>query len=142
MSDWYRWDGPDLLLKLKLQPKSSRDAFAGQQNDRLRVRITAPPVDGRANTHLLAWLAGQAVWGQQSVCHHRDGPEQSIEKSPSQNPGAVTGHYQPPAHLLRHGLRQIARAEMQAKAICAAPAGLYSADTMGLQPPGRPQKGK
>lgn len=67
MSDWYRWDGPDLLLKLKLQPKSSRDAFAGLQNDRLRVRITAPPVDGKANSHLLAWLAGQFGVSKSSV---------------------------------------------------------------------------
>lgn len=59
MSDWYRWDGPDLVLKLKLQPKSSRDAFAGLQNDRQRVCVTAPPVDGKANIHLVAWLAGQ-----------------------------------------------------------------------------------
>ena len=59
MSDWYRWDGPDLVMKLKLQPKSSRDAFAGPQNDRQRVCITAPPVDGKANTHLVTWLAGQ-----------------------------------------------------------------------------------
>ncbi len=56
---WYHWDGGDLVLKLKLQPKSSRDQFADIQNDRLRVRITAPPVDGKANTHLIAWLARQ-----------------------------------------------------------------------------------
>ena len=67
MNDWYRWDGTDLLLMLKLQPKSSRDAFAGLQNDRLRIRITAPPVDGRANSHLLAWLAGQFGVSRSSV---------------------------------------------------------------------------
>ena len=67
MSDWYRWEGPDLLLKLKLQPRSSHDAFAGQQNDRLRVRITAPPVDGKANKHLLAWLASQFGVAKSSV---------------------------------------------------------------------------
>lgn len=57
--DWYRWDHGDLLLRLKLQPKASCDAFAGPQNDRLRVRITAPPVDGQANAHLVTWLARQ-----------------------------------------------------------------------------------
>ena len=58
-ADWYRWDGPDLILHLKLQARASCNAFAGQQNDRLRVRITAPPVDGQANQHLVGWLAGQ-----------------------------------------------------------------------------------
>ena len=67
MSDWYRWDGPDLLLKLKLQPRSSRDGFAGLQNDRLRVRVTAPPVDGKANSHLLTWLARQFDVAKSSI---------------------------------------------------------------------------
>lgn len=56
---WYRWDGADLVLQLKLQPRASRDAFAGLQHDRLRVQLSAPPVDGKANTHLIAWLARQ-----------------------------------------------------------------------------------
>jgi uncharacterized protein (TIGR00251 family) len=64
---WYRWDGTDLLLQLKLQPKASRDAFADEQHDRLRVRITAPPVDGKANTHLVAWLARQFGVAKSSV---------------------------------------------------------------------------
>jgi uncharacterized protein (TIGR00251 family) len=67
MADWYRWDGPDLLLQLKLQPRASRDAFAGQQNDRQRIWITAPPVDGKANAHLLAWLARQFGVAKSSV---------------------------------------------------------------------------
>ncbi len=59
MAGWYRWDGRDLLLDLKLQPRASRDAFAEPREDRLRVSITAPPVDGRANAHLTAWPAAQ-----------------------------------------------------------------------------------
>lgn len=57
--DWFHWAGDDLLLELKLLPRSSRDAFAAAHNGRLRVRITAPPVDGKANVHLVAWLATQ-----------------------------------------------------------------------------------
>ena len=58
-ADWYRWEGGDLLLDLKVQPRASRDGFAAPQQDRLRVRITAPPVDGQANAHLIGWLAKQ-----------------------------------------------------------------------------------
>lgn len=53
----YRWEGNDLLLRVRAQPRASRDEWAGLQNDRFRVRITAPPVDGRANIHLRAFLA-------------------------------------------------------------------------------------
>ncbi len=56
---WYRWDGEDLLLWVRAQPKSSRDAFAEVLEDAIKLRITAPPVDGKANKHLQAWLAKQ-----------------------------------------------------------------------------------
>ena len=57
MGTWFRWDGPDLILQIKVVPKAASDELAGIQGDRMRVRITAPPVDGIANTHLVAWLA-------------------------------------------------------------------------------------
>ena len=53
----FRWDGTDLILECHLQPKASRDEFAGLHGDRLKIRLTAPPVDGKANAHLLAFLA-------------------------------------------------------------------------------------
>jgi uncharacterized protein (TIGR00251 family) len=56
---WYRWEADDLILALLLQPRASRNGFAGAQGERLKVRITAPPVDGAANDHLIAWLAKQ-----------------------------------------------------------------------------------
>lgn len=56
---WFRWDGQDLMLCIQLQPRSSRDAFADPGPGFLRVRVTAPPVDGKANDHLLRWLAGR-----------------------------------------------------------------------------------
>jgi len=55
--DWYRWEGDDLLLQLRVQPRASRDGFIGPYGDRYRVRITAPPVEGKANSHLLRFLA-------------------------------------------------------------------------------------
>lgn len=57
MSHWYQWDGSDLILHCRLQPKSSRDEFVGAQGDALKIRITAPPVDGKANAHLTAFVA-------------------------------------------------------------------------------------
>lgn len=58
MAAWYRWQGEDLLLTLRIQPRASRDEIAGPYGDALKVRITAPPVDGKANAHLLRFLAG------------------------------------------------------------------------------------
>lgn len=58
-SSWYRWDGDDLLLWVKAQPKSSRDGFAEVLGDAIKLRITAPPIEGRANKHIVNWLARQ-----------------------------------------------------------------------------------
>ncbi len=56
---YFRWDGEDLILDCHLQPKASCDEFAGLHGERLKIRLTAPPVEGKANAHLLAFL-GQA----------------------------------------------------------------------------------
>jgi uncharacterized protein len=54
---WYRWDGDDLILSLRVQPRSRRDEFIEPHGDHYKVRITAPPVEGKANDHLLRFLA-------------------------------------------------------------------------------------
>jgi uncharacterized protein (TIGR00251 family) len=54
---YFRWDGEDLILDCHLQPKASCDEFAGLHGTRLKIRLSAPPVDGKANAHLLAFLA-------------------------------------------------------------------------------------
>lgn len=55
--DWYRWDGDDLILAVHIQPGARHNEVAGLHGDRLKIRITAPPVDGKANTHLRRYLA-------------------------------------------------------------------------------------
>lgn len=59
MSSWYRWQGDTLILLLSIQPRASRDEFAGIHGDRLKLRITAAPVDGAANARLIRFLARQ-----------------------------------------------------------------------------------
>ncbi len=48
-----------LVLRLYIQPKASRDNIIGLHGDELKVAITAPPVDGQANAHLVKYLAKQ-----------------------------------------------------------------------------------
>lgn len=46
-----------LALSLHVQPGARTTGIVGLHGDRLKVRLAAPPVDGRANKALLAWLA-------------------------------------------------------------------------------------
>ncbi len=44
-------------LALYIQPKASKNGFCGQHGDELKLAITAPPVDGKANKAVIAYLA-------------------------------------------------------------------------------------
>jgi hypothetical protein len=45
-------------FKVRVQPRASRDALAGERAGALLVRLKAPPVDGAANAALARLLAG------------------------------------------------------------------------------------
>ena len=59
MTGAIRRDGPDLLLDVRVQPRASRTEFAGLMGERLRIRLNAPPVDGRANAALVEFVAAE-----------------------------------------------------------------------------------
>jgi uncharacterized protein (TIGR00251 family) len=44
-------------IDIKAFPGSSKNEFAGVKDNRLRIRIAAPPEDGKANACLLGFLA-------------------------------------------------------------------------------------
>jgi uncharacterized protein (TIGR00251 family) len=44
-------------LRLRVQPRASREEVTGLAGDAIRVRLTAPPVDGAANEALVRFLA-------------------------------------------------------------------------------------
>ena len=53
---WFRWEGSDLILQLKIQPGAKRSEFAGLHGEYLKLRIHAPPLEGRANSALVEFL--------------------------------------------------------------------------------------
>lgn len=51
------------VIRVRVRPRASRDEIVGWREDTLRLRVSAPPLDGRANdvvVELIARTAGVA----------------------------------------------------------------------------------
>lgn len=46
-----------VLIRCHIQPGASKNEVAGAHGDRMKIRIKAPPVDGKANKELIAFLS-------------------------------------------------------------------------------------
>jgi uncharacterized protein (TIGR00251 family) len=65
----------EIILKVYLQPKSSKNEVVGPYRDGIKVKITAAPIEGKANEALIRFLAKELgvppscieiTWGQHS----------------------------------------------------------------------------
>lgn len=54
---WMSATGEGVAITVRVAPRASKTGFAGAEADWLRIRLQAPPVDGKANAALLAFLA-------------------------------------------------------------------------------------
>lgn len=57
MSDWFQRNGETVTLTLHVQPGAKRSEIGGLHGDALKVRLAAPPLEGRANDALLRFIA-------------------------------------------------------------------------------------
>lgn len=58
MAGWYRRRDNVITLTLHVQPGAKRSEIAGLHGDALKIRLAAPPIEGRANEALLKFMAG------------------------------------------------------------------------------------
>ena len=63
-----RKNGDTVRFTVRLQPRASRNEFAGLHGSALRVRVTAPPVDGLANEALIDFLSRALEVSRRNVC--------------------------------------------------------------------------
>jgi uncharacterized protein (TIGR00251 family) len=57
MTAWYRLHAEGITLNLHVQPGARRSEIVGLHDDALKIKLAAPPVEGRANEALLKFVA-------------------------------------------------------------------------------------
>lgn len=58
MTSWHVAETKEgVQFKVKLQPRAKKNEICGIQGEELKVRLTAPPVDGEANDAFIKFLA-------------------------------------------------------------------------------------
>ena len=58
----------EVLLNCFIQVRASRNAIVGRHGDELKVALTAPPVDGKANALLIEFFAKLLGVGKSRIC--------------------------------------------------------------------------
>ena len=53
----FEWQGEDLILRIRVQPRSSQEGFAEILGEQIKLRVNAPPVDGKANAQVIRYLS-------------------------------------------------------------------------------------
>jgi uncharacterized protein YggU (UPF0235/DUF167 family) len=85
-----RWDGENLILEIRLQPRASGNALLGIENGRLRIRVTAAPVDDAAKLGMMAILAkefGVAKSRVRLLAGSRHRNKRAAVETPRRRPG-------------------------------------------------------
>ncbi|MBE9581247.1 MAG: YggU family protein [Proteobacteria bacterium] len=54
---WIQETPDGVIFKITVQPRGSRNEIAGLQGDAMKIRLTAPPVEGAANKMCVEFLA-------------------------------------------------------------------------------------
>ena len=63
----FPWQGSDLELVFKMATRAKRSEFDQIRSGRPVVRVSAPPVEGKANSELLKFLASSFGCSQRNV---------------------------------------------------------------------------
>ncbi len=67
VENWLRAGKGHITLSLHIQPGAKRTEVAGVHGDALKIRLAAPPVDGKANAALIGFVADRLGLAKSAV---------------------------------------------------------------------------
>jgi uncharacterized protein (TIGR00251 family) len=81
---WLNRDAESLQINLRIVPRASRNQVVGISNDRLKLKITAAPVDGKANEALVRYLSDlfSVAKSRIEIVRGHKGREKTVRISP------------------------------------------------------------
>ncbi|MBM4326782.1 MAG: YggU family protein [Deltaproteobacteria bacterium] len=53
---WLQEHPQGVTIKVRVTPRSARNVITGEKSGNLRIRLTSPPVEGKANQDLVKFL--------------------------------------------------------------------------------------
>jgi uncharacterized protein (TIGR00251 family) len=59
MKEYLRQTRSGVEVLIRLAPRAAKNRIGGEHNGRLKVSVTSPPVDGKANKHLIKLLSAR-----------------------------------------------------------------------------------
>ena len=65
---WLHRNGQIARLTLHIQPGARKTEIVGLYGDALKIRLAAPPVDGKANAALMEFIADRLGIPRRAVC--------------------------------------------------------------------------
>ena len=71
-SDWLHEADGRATLTLHIQPGAKKTEVVGLHGDALKIRLAAPPVDGKANQALIGFIAERLKVTTIATLNHRD----------------------------------------------------------------------
>jgi hypothetical protein len=89
-NNWYKWNSGNLQLRLQIQTRSSTEKFAEILEDRIKLRIHAAAVNGKANDAIIKFLSKefQAPRSSIKILHGQRSTKKLVN---IQNPGRLPG---------------------------------------------------
>ncbi|MHB8920589.1 MAG: DUF167 domain-containing protein [Halothiobacillus sp.] len=84
---FFLWQDALLIVWLKVQPRASRNAWGEVLGDRIKLYLTTPPVDGKANEAVIAFIAKEfgVAKNQVRICRGETGRDKEIHIQSPQN---------------------------------------------------------
>lgn len=93
---WLERDGEDVLVTIRVQPRASRTEIAGEHGQALKIRLSAPPVDGAANRELIAFLSKRVGRPKSSISIERgERGRLKVVRIPRVDPGEARARLSP-----------------------------------------------